>query len=62
MFYFIPCVIKSCALRCNLVAAEGKSTNTHILSQVLPVVPPQLKSGVEGAVVAHQSDQYRWES
>lgn len=37
-------------------------TNTHSLCRVLPVVPPQLKSGVEGAVVAHQSDQYRWET
>lgn len=62
MFCFILCVIKSCALRCNLVAAEKAQTNTHILAQVLPVVHPQLKSGVEGAVVAHQSDQYRWKS
>lgn len=60
MFCFILCVIKSCALRCNLVAAEKAQTNTHILAQVLPVVRPQLKSGVEGAVVVHQSDQYRW--
>lgn len=29
MFYFILCVIKSCALRWNLVAAEGESTNKH---------------------------------